>query len=222
MQIEPMPPSPRASRAHALKNCLSVVRAVNRLLEAELSDRSRERLARSEQAVERMLSLLQDDLTKDGADRQPSRGFVRAEEVLRAVVARVEDRAQAGGVELFTRAGTGGVTGDRDELTEALANIALNAVEATPPGGAVHMATHELPDGSQVWAVLDTGHGMPEDVEQRLGCAFVTGRKEGSGVGFAFARQVVTKYGGQIHVRSMRGTGTVISMRLPASGLLSL
>jgi hypothetical protein len=47
MSIALSTPSSRAARAHALKNCLAVVRAVNRLLESDLSERSRERLARS-------------------------------------------------------------------------------------------------------------------------------------------------------------------------------
>lgn len=218
MQIEQTSPSPRAFRAHALKNCIAVVHAVNRLLESEVSERSRERLARSEEAVQRMLVFLQEELT---AERRPGRraaGFVRADEVLRAVVARVADRAQAERVELFARAGTGGVVGDGAELTEALVNLVLNAIEATPPGGAVHVATHELPDGSQVWAVRDTGRGVPEHVEKNLGVSFVTGREGGSGVGFAVARHVVAQHGGEMHVRSIRGTGTLVSMRLPAPG----
>jgi signal transduction histidine kinase len=209
-------PSPRAARAHALKNCLAVVRAVNRLLESDVGERSRERLSRSQEAVDRMLAIVQEELTADS--RPPARdcGYVSAEEILRDVVARVEDRAQAGRVELFVQAGTGGVVGDGPELTEAFANLALNAIEASPLGGAVLMATHELVDGSQVWAVRDTGPGIPEDIRQRLGTPFVTSRKGGSGVGFALARRVVEQHGGQLHVRTLEAAGTVVSMRLPA------
>jgi two-component system phosphate regulon sensor histidine kinase PhoR len=217
MEIAKTSPSPRAARAHALKNCLAVVHAVNRLLESEVSERSRERLARSEEAVGRMLAIVREELS---ADRRPAAarapGYVSAEEVLRDVVARVEDRAQAGRVELFAHAGTGGVVGDGPELTEAFANLVLNAIEATPAGGAVLVATHELSDGSQVWAVRDTGPGMPEHVRQRLGTPFVTSRKGGSGVGFALARQIVEQHGGQLHVRTIEGSGTLVSMRLPS------
>jgi two-component system cell cycle sensor histidine kinase PleC len=44
----------------------------------------------------------------------------------------------------------------------------------------------------------------------------VTSRKGGSGVGFALARQTVEQHGGQIHVRTIEGSGTVVSMRLPS------
>jgi signal transduction histidine kinase len=216
MSTAPSSPSPRAARAHALKNCLAVVRAVNRLLESDVSERSRERLARSQDAVDRMLAMIQEELTADPRPAARDPGYFSAEGILRDVVARVEDRAQAGRVELFVQAGPGGVTGDGSELTEAFSNIVLNAIEATPPGGAVLVATHELVDGSQVWAVRDTGPGIPEDVRQRLGTPFVTSRKCGSGVGFALARQIVEQHGGQLHVRTIEGSGTVVSMRLPA------
>jgi len=216
MSIALSSPSPRAARAHALKNCLAVVRAVNRLLESDVSERSRERLARSQDAVDRMLAIIQEELTADSRPAARDPGYVSTEGMLRDVVARVEDRAQAGRVELVVRASPGGVAGDGSELTEAFSNVVLNAIEATPPGGAVLVSTHELVDGSQVWAVRDTGPGIPEDVRHRLGTPFVTSRKGGSGVGFALARQIVEQHGGQLHVRTIEGSGTVVSMRLPA------
>jgi signal transduction histidine kinase len=217
MSIALSSPSPRAARAHALKNCLAVVRAVNRLLESDVSERSRERLARSQDAVDRMLAIIQEDLTADGRTAARDPGYVSTVGVLRDVDARVEDRAHAGGVELLVQAGPGGVAGDGSQLTEAFSNVVLNAIEATPPGGAVLVYTDELADGSQVWTVRDAGPGIPVDVLRRLGTPFMTSRKEGgSGVGFALARQTVEQHGGQLHVRTSEGSGTVASMRLPA------
>ena len=216
MSIALSSPSPRAARAHALKNCLAVVRAVNRLLESDVSDRSRERLARSQDAVDRMLAIIQEELTADSRPTARDPGYVSAEGLLRDVVARVEDRAQAGQVELLVQAGPGGVAGDGSDLAEAFSNVVLNAIEATPPGGAVLVYTRELVDGGQVWTVRDTGPGIPEDIGQRLGTLFVTSRKGGSGVGFALARQIVEQHGGQLHIRTAEGSGTVVSMRLPA------
>jgi signal transduction histidine kinase len=211
--------SSRAVRAHALKNCLAVVHAVNRLLESELREVSRERLSRSEAAVQRMLAILDEDLSADeGRGAAAGSGFVSAEDVLRSVVARVEDRAEAGQVALVAQAGTGGVIGDGPELIEALANVVLNAIEATPTCGSVHVTTQALPDGSQVWAVRDTGPGIPAQVVPHLGTPFVSSRKVGgSGVGFALVQRAVERHGGQIHVSSIKGSGTLVSMRLPTA-----
>jgi signal transduction histidine kinase len=219
MSIALSSPSRRAARAHALKNCLAVVHAVNRLLESDVSERSRERLARSQDAVDRMLAIIQEELTVDSRPAARDHGYVCCEGMLRDVIARVEDRAQVGGVELFVQAGPGGVAGDGFELAEAFSNVVLNAIEATPPGGAVVVSTHVLVDGSQLWTVRDTGSGIPDDVRRRLGTPFVTSRKGGSGVGFALARQIVEQHGGQLHVCTMEGSGTVVWMCLPAPAL---
>jgi signal transduction histidine kinase len=208
--------SPGVARAHALKNCLSVVRAVNHLLEREVSDHSRERLARSQAAVERMLALLREELDLERASDQHMTRWVSTEDVLHAVKARVEDRAAIGRVDLVVRTCAGGVRGDDGQLVEALANLAFNAIEATPAGGSVILAAQELQDGSQVWSVCDTGAGIPGHIERGLGIACVSSREDGWGIGLAFVRQVVDRHGGQMHVRSIRGAGTLISMRLPA------
>jgi hypothetical protein len=67
----------RAQRAHALKNCLAVVHAVNKLVEPELSEKSRERLERSQNALKRMLTLLDEDLTAGGTTDPTNRAFVQ-------------------------------------------------------------------------------------------------------------------------------------------------
>jgi signal transduction histidine kinase len=191
---------------------------VNKLVESELGERSRERLARSQEAVQRMLALIQADLSDEVRPPAQAHGFASARDVLGAVVSRVEDRAEAGRVALVVQAGTGGVVGDFGELTQALANLVVNAIEATSSGGAVFVATRQLPDGSQVWAVRDTGARIPERVEgtARDNPVPDVPRQGGSGIGFAVVRRVVEQHGGQMHVRSMRGSGTVVSLRLPA------
>lgn len=216
MPTEMTPPPARAVRAHALKNCLTVISAINRLVESELSERSRERLARAQQTVCRMRALIEQDLAEEELAGASECTYVTAEMIVRGVVARVEDRAEAARVELFVQAGRGGVVGDGAELTEALANIVLNAIDATPAGGCVYVATRERPDGSQLWAVRDMGPGVPEHIKERLGAPFVTGRRGGSGLGLAMARQAFERHGGQMQVRSMRGSGTTVSMHLPS------
>src|SRR5258708_9533531 len=96
MSIADWSPSPRAGRAHALKNCLAVVRAVNRLLEPDLTERSRERLARSQDAVDRMLGIIQEELAPAPRPAVPDLGHFSVDRLLHDGVARVQDAAQAG------------------------------------------------------------------------------------------------------------------------------
>jgi signal transduction histidine kinase len=205
----------RALRAHEFKNCIQVVKAVNKLVEPELSERSRQRMERSHAALTRMLGLIAQDFVVEGREALADSAYVSAKDVVRAVVARVEDVAEAGSVELLVQAGPGGVVGDAAALAEALGNIVLNAIQSTPQGGAVFVTTYEGPDGSQHWVVEDTGPGMSEEVLARLGTPYFSLRSSGSGLGLASAREVVGRHGGITHTESKPGSGTVVSIWLP-------
>jgi signal transduction histidine kinase len=209
-------PSRRAARAHALKNSLSVVSAINCLIRSELSDVGRERVERSQEAVQRMLSLIEEDLSPDGAAEACRDAFVCTQELAKALIKRVGDRAEASRVALFVETVAGGVVGDVHALAEALGNFVLNAIEATPAGGAVYVATRECADQSLLWTIRDTGHGIPPDLVEHLGTPFASRRNGGTGLGVAVAHDVVERHGGRTRIESRAGSGTLVSIWLPA------
>jgi len=207
----------RAWRAHALKNCMTTINAVNGLIAHELSEISRQRLERSQQALRRMLSLLSEDLAQATAPAATQHAFVRTEDIVHAVVARVEDIAEAKGIELYVQVGGGGIVGDAAALAEGLCNLVLNAVQATPAGGAVFVATYEKADGGQLWVVQDTGEGIPKGVRAQVGTPHVTTRPGGSGLGTAVAREVFERHDGIVRFESFAGSGTAVSVLLPGA-----
>ena len=142
--------------------------------------------------------------------------FASVEDVVRAVVDRVEDVAEAAGVQLVVHVGPGGVTGDAGDLAEALGNIVLNAIQATAAGGAVFIHTYDRPDGSQLWAVEDTGCGMSNEAMARLGSPGFSLRSGGSGLGLASARAIIGRHGGVTEVESKPGAGTLVTIWLPS------
>jgi signal transduction histidine kinase len=204
----------RAWRAHALKNCLTVIHAVNKLVERDLSDVSRQRMERSHQALRRMVSMLSEDLAQS-PDGSSEDALMRVDELVHRVLARVEDVAEVAGVELFVQTGTGSLVGDIASLTEALANVVLNAVQATPTGGAVFIATYEHSDGGQLWVVQDTGCGMPGDVIAQIGTPRCSRRPGGSGFGLASALETFERHSGIVRFESEPGSGTIVSIMLP-------
>jgi signal transduction histidine kinase len=209
--------SPRAARAHALKNSLSVVSAINWLIQSELSDVGRERVERSQEAVRRMLSLIAEDLSPTAVAEARPDTFICTQELAQALIKRVGDRAEASRVDLFMQTGAGGVVGDAHALAEALGNFVLNAIEATPAGGAVCVATHECADRSLLWTIHDTGPGIPPDFVEHLGVPFASRRDGGTGLGIAVARDVIARHGGRTRIDSRAGSGTLVSIWLPAA-----
>jgi two-component system sensor histidine kinase HydH len=206
----------RAARAHALKNSLGVVSAVNCLIRSELTDVGRERVERSQEAVRRMLSLIEDDLSPNGMAETNADAFICTQELAKAVIKRVRDRVEASRVALLVQTGAGAVVGDAPALVEAIGNFVLNAIEATPPGGAVRMATHEATDRTLLWTIHDTGPGVAPDFVEHLGTPFASRREGGTGLGIAVAHDVIARHGGCIRIESGAGSGTLVSIQLPA------
>jgi signal transduction histidine kinase len=217
LTTETKPPVPaQALRAHALKNCLAVVSAVNRLVESEVSEFTQDRLLRSQSAVHRMRELIDQELLAYAEPLpRPDLELVSVEEVLDAVRVRAEDLAAVSRVELLFRIGTGSLRGDVNALAEALGNLVTNAIESTSSGGAVIVTSSESADGGQVWTVRDTGPGIPPQLMPSVGVPFFSRRAGGSGLGVAIARDIVAQHGGSVCIESLLGSGTTVSIWLP-------
>jgi signal transduction histidine kinase len=208
--------SPRAERAHAIKNCVATFYAVAHLLEQDLTGKAHERIVRAQEAVRRMRALLEEDLAAASTLVEDERCLV--EDLVRAAVRRVEDRAAAGRVKLVVRCGKGTIHGCPQDLIEALGNILLNAVEVTPAGSTVYVATHEARDGAQLWRVRDRGPGFSPDVLAGLGAHVATSKEGGWGIGLALTKRIVERHAGVLRVDSSSGSGTVMSIWLPLGG----
>lgn len=137
--------------------------------------------------------------------------------ILEAVLVRVEDLAGVSRVRLFLAAGSGEVYGDADALTEALANIVVNAIQSSPVGGSVIVASNQGRDAGHVWRVRDTGSGIPRRVFPYVGTPFFSRRNTGSGPRIVLARDIVERHDGLIQVKSTAGFGTLVSMWLPSA-----
>jgi signal transduction histidine kinase len=130
------------------------------------------------------------------------------------------------GTELCWRPGDGDgtLTGDSVQLGHLFLNLITNAVEAAGAGGTVEVTMHGASrDGSSngkapgiIVEVSDTGSGPPPDVAARLFQPFVTGKREGIGLGLAVAKQVTEAHGGRIDWRRDNGR-TCFRVELPAT-----
>jgi len=113
------------------------------------------------------------------------------------------------------------VSGDSDQLGQAVESLVENAVKFTPRGGSVKVKAYAEAD-SVCLAVSDTGIGIPEGELGRIFSGFyqvdgsTTRRYEGLGLGLTLARAVVEAHGGQIEVDSQTEKGSCFLVRLPA------
>jgi signal transduction histidine kinase len=119
-------------------------------------------------------------------------------------------------VELQLAPGLPPVRGDEAQLRAAFMNLLRNSREAMPSGGAIRVATRPAAGGVEV-EVRDTGGGIsPEDLG-RIFDPFYSTKEKGTGLGLAFAQQVLKEHGGAIRCDSVVGRGTAFTVLLPAA-----
>lgn len=112
------------------------------------------------------------------------------------------------------------IQGDAGRLEHLFLNVLGNAVEAAGPNGTVEVTMRNgcKPEGNGkcVVEVTDSGSGPPAEIAEKLFQPFVTGKREGIGLGLAVARQVAEAHGGKIDWRRDNNR-TCFRIELPAS-----
>lgn len=107
---------------------------------------------------------------------------------------------------------------DRAQLDLVVLSIASNANDAMPDGGRFDVVLRAGGDGSPVELTLrDSGHGIAEEVRERLFEAFFTTKPagRGTGLGLSVAHELVAAAGGRIEVDSEPGRGAAFRVILP-------
>jgi signal transduction histidine kinase len=105
---------------------------------------------------------------------------------------------------------------DPREIRKAFLNLILNGLEALGPGGRLDVTTSWAPSARTITVTLDdTGGGMSEATLARVFDLFFTTKPQGTGLGMALARSVITRHGGQLTINSEVGQGTRVLIRLP-------
>ena len=125
--------------------------------------------------------------------------------------------ARAGvAIALELAAGLPAVRADEGQLRAVFLNLLRNSREAMPGGGTVTVRTRA--DGEGVEAeVEDTGTGIAPEQLPRIFEPFWSTKERGTGLGLAFAQQVIQEHGGAIRCESRPGRGTRFTVRLPAA-----
>ena len=204
-----------AKVAHEIKNPLAAVRGLVELLREDTADpRQQRRLAVAQGEVARIEGILRDYLSFARPLSSLALAPCDLGAVARDVVRVLEDFAARKGVALTGEGDALAATADARRVKEALLNLALNALAATPDGGRVTLSwgPHE---GGVSLAVRDTGCGLDAAALARVGTAFYTTRPDGTGLGVHLARQAAEQHGGALTYTSEPGAGTVATLRLP-------
>jgi len=216
---------------HELRSPVGVIRSLLRTMTGgyagTLSDEQRDIIRRALHRADFLQALIDDllDLAagKNEMGLKEERAAVRLDEVMRQVVERYETAARENHIVLEYRPPKDGpvtVNAGAEGLDRIFNNLVSNAIKYTPEGGRVSVAL-SLETGFARVEVSDTGIGIPEESLDHLYEEFYRAPnakvqvKEGTGLGLSIAKDLVTRYGGQISVQSRLGQGTTFVVTLP-------
>ncbi len=108
--------------------------------------------------------------------------------------------------------------GDANQLRQVIVNLLLNAIDASPAGGEVHVESF-VAGGRVRTHVKDRGAGVPLAARDRIFTPFFTTKRPGvgTGLGLAISREIVEAHGGGLALGSPHpGWGAVFEIDLPA------
>ena len=110
------------------------------------------------------------------------------------------------------------VDGHKGQLQQVLLNLLLNSMQVMPNGGeiTIRCATEDR-NGIPVVHVdiTDTGHGIPEEIRDRVFDSFLSGRPDGTGLGLAIVERILRSHHGGIAVLATSPRGTTMRVTLP-------
>jgi PAS domain S-box-containing protein len=106
------------------------------------------------------------------------------------------------------------VMADPDLLKRILSNLVINAVQAMPEGGKLHISSCQEP-GDVIITVQDTGAGIPEAVKPKLFTPMFTTKSKGQGFGLAIVKRMTEALNGTVTFESQEGKGTKFIIHLP-------
>ena len=189
-------------------------------------------LATIRQSGTHLLTLINNllDLSKIEAGREElNEGLIDAGEFLKAAAHAEQPTALAHGLTLSCEVADPPpqLQVDRVKLDQIVLNLLSNAIKFTPHGGLVRLTGRIDPEGGYEIIVADTGCGMDEaDIPRAMGSfaqsrsPYVRTRDRGTGLGLPIARSLTELHGGRLRVRSSQGSGTEVTVSLPAERVI--
>jgi two-component system phosphate regulon sensor histidine kinase PhoR len=139
--------------------------------------------------------------------------------LLKTVAERMHLQAERAGVTLEVETtDSPSIQADAGRLEQVLVNLVHNAVKFTGRGGKVTLSA-KADDGSVIFAVRDTGIGIPADDLPRIFERFYRVDKSragsGTGLGLSISKHIVEAHGGSLQVKSRQGEGSVFLFSIP-------
>jgi two-component system, sporulation sensor kinase A len=214
-----------AGLAHEIKNPLAGIKGAIEIIRDGLAEENPHRSILAEVLAEvSRIDRIVMSLLSYAKPKKPD--FVRVDitRLLRDVVSFLENLADGKGIRfrLHFPPDLPWLTADENDFKQLFMNLILNSIEALQDGGEVVVSAELLPDAKLRMVISDNGPGIAPEYLERVFRPFFTTKAQGTGLGLATCKRIVSDYGGEIHAVSNPGAGTSFLIELPISTLAAL
>ena len=226
-----------ANMSHELRTPLNAILGFSeviagRLFGAQAIDRYADYASNINDSGRHLLSIIDDilDLSKiEAGYAELVESDIDLDEIVQAARTLFGDRFERSELELRIRIPepTIRLKVDERKLTQTMVNLLSNALKFTPPGGSVTIAAACDPESGLALSVSDTGIGIPPELIETALSPFgqiesiFSRQHHGTGLGLSLARSLTELHGGTLHLESVLGAGTVVTVRLPKERIVA-
>jgi two-component system sensor histidine kinase HydH len=108
------------------------------------------------------------------------------------------------------------IAADADMLYQAFLNILINAMQAMPGGGTIHVRIHSGNHSVRI-VVDDEGEGIPEELLEKIWDPFFTTKAKGTGLGLGIVKNIIESHEGSISIINKPDAGSRVTIVLPVN-----
>lgn len=202
-----------ANAVHEIRNPLTAIKGFLQLLEAGIDHR--------EQYIQVLLSEVEkvegltNELLQMANPHKNSKKLVVINDLLSDVLLLIKAQPRMKQIQFE-------ISGDSDvsiycnpnEIKQALINLILNGADAMDSVGIIKIHIKSSEDDIKI-KIIDQGHGMSEQIIEKINKEFYTTKEHGTGLGLVVTEQIIQKHGGILSVFSVENVGSTFEVILP-------
>ncbi len=207
-----------AKLVHEIRNPLCSIELYASMLAADLKHTDHSGLAQGISQGIKSLNHVLTNMHYFAIPQKPCFNWVDFKKVLDELFFMLQPLIEAKRIQLYKKLnGQNRLWGDGELIKQALLNILLNAVEATPEETAVELSLKKGREGEMVVEIKDHGPGIPSEFGERIFDPFFSLKDKGSGLGLSITANIMQAHGGTIKVQNGEGAGACFQLYFPSA-----
>ena len=212
-----------AGVAHEVNNPLGMILGYTQLLlRTEPKDTQNYNDLKIIEKHARNCKAIVEDLLNFARSSETQKGVLNVNDLIHEVISVVDHQFKLDNITIETALDTSIPTlyADGEKLKQVFMNLLVNAKQAIEVQGQIQIITaHDSSRDEVTVTVVDTGSGIPPEVQEKIFDPFFTTKPtgQGTGLGLSVSYGIIKDHHGEIFVQSTPGKGSTFTITLPVT-----